>query len=850
MTISRDKPPFIASQGLRLLLDTDQPQRFLRAEYFRAGRGVGPSVSEADLGTWIGMARTDVVAGQTTLAGGSPCSLRRLAITTDAGVGKTIALRWLGRELNRPGGDTAAFLLTFHQLPVRAEDLIRHTLVPQLQHATGNEASHLSADDAARVLESLRSKGRIVLLLDALDQAPPDGASVHVLRSLLEDHDWDACRIVVSGRPHALQRHWERLFANALGFGWRFVQLDEFDPEQQRQFLGRTGDGRERYDLIPESAREILCTPRVLEYLHDLPDGELQLIQTAGDVYWHSINHMLKEGMKNSEAARHLGLSPDEPTPATVQQRSLARGRELLGAIAFRMTATLTPRAGSDAGELAPNFDGVPPGEFQRFTDDVYTLLARRPGASHRQHLDRDLDSLAALNDFLSHGIFDTDVVGLDRIFWRNRTLQEFFTAYWLAQYCNEADADGLWNWVSLPERPLTEEYYWVWRFLCEMHPDAREPAAWARAIEPLFRPGDGTAEGTKRSCELIYRAWQPLDKLAADGYEDARRVQAAFFGEFENVILAGQRGAEPQRIARQFCDSFIDVPAGEFQMGAPPEKQGMPEDLRRRWKQYLERKGDPTERAAAHIASWTFSPGKQGQEWRKDELEWWTEVFRKKDLEAVVRRYYKLNETPAEPTQNVDGFRLSRWPTINAWYRLFDPGHGVTDSWYRDVYARISPDADTPAIFVTWFDAWVFCLWACWEGLSCGLPHEHEWEYAAKAGTPWDQNYWWGDEFDATKANGDQNVGHTTAPTPEHANPWGFEDILGNVWEWCQDVYQAAYSRDKPDDPTGSSARVLRGGSWNNYADGLRSAYRVLNHPAITEDSSGFRVARALRKS
>jgi len=846
-----NKPPFVSTQGLRLLLDTDQPQRFLRAEYFRAGRGVGPSVSAADLGMWARLARADVVAGQTTLDDGSPCSLRRLAITTDAGVGKTIALRWLSRELNRPGGGTAAFLLHFHQLPVRAEDLIRHTLVPQLQHASGNEASQLSAADAAGVLESLRQQGRIVLLLDALDQAPPDGAAVQVLRSLLEDHGWDACRIVISGRPHALQRHWEQLFATGLGFGWRFVQLDEFDLDQQRAFLGQADDGRDRYDLIPETAtaREILSTPRVLEYLRELPDQQLRLICTAGDVYWHSINHLLKEGLKNSEAARHLGLAPDERTPATVQARSLARGRELLGAIAFRMTATLTPRAGSDAGELAPNFDGVPPGQFRRFTDDVYQLLARRPGAADRTHLDRDIDSLAALNDFLSHGIFDTDVAGLDRIFWRNRTLQEFFTAYWLAQFCSQADAAGMGDWITLPERPLSEEYYWVWRFLCEMHEDAREPQTWTRAVEPLLRPGDGTAEGTRRSSELIYRVWQPLDQLAASGNADARRVQEAFLSEFEHVILAGQRGEQAQQTSCQFRDSFIDVPAGKFYMGSPPDKQGMPEDLRQRWKEYVERDGDPEERAAAHITNWSFSPGKQGQEWRDWEFRWWTDVFRDKDMDAVVRRYFRSNETPEEPIQALDGFCFNRWPTINAWYRLFDPGHGTNESWYREVYSRISPDADTPAIFVTWFDAWAFCLWARWQGASCRLPHEHEWEYAAKADTPWDQNYWWGDQFDSGKCNGDQNVGRTTAPAAKHENPWRFQDILGNVLEWCQDVYHPVYSRDNPDDPTGSSARVLRGGSWDDGAAWLRSAFRGCDDPADAIDYVGFRVARALHR-
>jgi len=128
-------------------------------------------------------------------------------------------------------------------------------------------------------------------------------------------------------------------------------------------------------------------------------------------------------------------------------------------------------------------------------------------------------------------------------------------------------------------------------------------------------------------------------------------------------------------------------------------------------------------------------------------------------------------------------------------------------------------------------------------------LPHEHEWEYAAKAGTAWDQNYWWGDEFDGSKANGDQQVGYTTAPTAEHANPWGFEDILGNVLEWCQDEYRAAYRPDNVDDPTSSSARVLRGGSWDSSAVGLRSACRATIHPASSGSNAGFRVARALRK-
>ena len=88
------------------------------------------------------------------------------------------------------------------------------------------------------------------------------------------------------------------------------------------------------------------------------------------------------------------------------------------------------PGATETGREQVPNFDGVPPNGFDLFKDRLLERLGRAPGGESRQLLERDLDCLAALNDFLAHGIFDTDLAGLDRILWRNRTLQEFFAAY------------------------------------------------------------------------------------------------------------------------------------------------------------------------------------------------------------------------------------------------------------------------------------------------------------------------------------------------------------------------------------------------------------------------------------
>ena len=78
-------------------------------------------------------------------------------------------------------------------------------------------------------------------------------------------------------------------------------------------------------------------------------------------------------------------------------------------------------------------------------------------------------------------------------------------------------------------------------------------------------------------------------------------------------------------------------------------------------------------------------------------------------------------------------------------------------------------------------------------------------------------------------------------------ANPWGFFDMHGNVWEWTADWYQAGYPTGNPViDPTGpasGSARVGRGGSWNRVGSYLRSAKRHDYPPSTRSPNLGFRV-------
>ena len=69
-----------------------------------------------------------------------------------------------------------------------------------------------------------------------------------------------------------------------------------------------------------------------------------------------------------------------------------------------------------------------------------------------------------------------------------------------------------------------------------------------------------------------------------------------------------------------------------------------------------------------------------------------------------------------------------------------------------------------------------------------------------------------------------------------------------GNLWEWVEDVY-ADYPKDGGTEEavvTGNTIRVLRGGSWGDLTDGVRSSARNGSWPGSSNNDDGFRVARA----
>ncbi|MEV0704617.1 formylglycine-generating enzyme family protein [Saccharopolyspora sp. NPDC050389] len=184
---------------------------------------------------------------------------------------------------------------------------------------------------------------------------------------------------------------------------------------------------------------------------------------------------------------------------------------------------------------------------------------------------------------------------------------------------------------------------------------------------------------------------------------------------------------------------------------------------------------------------------------------------------------------------------------------------HPVT----RELYRAVTGDAPassagprTPVTEVCWQEAARFCnllseaagLEPCysigdgpdaqdatcdWAADGYRLPTEAEWEHACRAGTSGVHSGELG-EIAWYRGNSGGEVHEVATRAP---NAWGLHDMLGNVWEWCWDVY---------DPKVYGPYRVFRGGGWCDPPRGCRASCRRKSHPTLRTDDLGFRLARS----
>lgn len=184
----------------------------------------------------------------------------------------------------------------------------------------------------------------------------------------------------------------------------------------------------------------------------------------------------------------------------------------------------------------------------------------------------------------------------------------------------------------------------------------------------------------------------------------------------------------------------------------------------------------------------------------------------------------------------------------------------------------------DYPVIGISWYDAVSYCNWlSALDGLEpCynltnwtfdpnkngyHLPTEAQWEKAAR-GALSQKTYPWGDTAPGNRCNYTGYAGTLTTMMPGfeqgrgtlpvdslYVNYYGLYNMVGNVWEWCNDWYQEDYYNQSPSEnplgPTFGSNKILRGGAWNTSEVKLHCAVRYSKIPDTKRYDIGFRIAK-----
>jgi len=754
----------------------------------------------------------------------------RLVVLGDPGSGKTtLLMHLLQREHSRIEAGGPARLPLYVPLRELAARLTRSD--PGSGHAAGypgssdagleteassmkplgilidallEHASYLDGTEVRRTVEAALLEGRLLVLLDGLDEVPepcrePIKRWAENLLKQLRHRGPKRSGTSAAGNQAVLTC---RVMAwhGAISQGEAVFEVAPFSDEDIGAFIdhhfedGRKAQGRSLFEKLQNNhsrVRELGRTPLLLALLCLFYEERSELPQRREELYGEIVNSLLRKWDREKFGKRERELR--------VKAGEKERGLEALAWAAFQH-----PERPLSLEEVERELEPLALLDRDRQPASLETVM---------RELTEDSGLLVELDD--------------ERYAFLHLTFQEYFVALRLSKG----------DWSAEVERHASDDRWAeVWRLLAAILADAGPlltALARAGALRNLLEAASRDARSVGGS------AWLEL-------WETGKRARIPFEHPPHSALGACLRGRMEER-SRSLVDAFVELERAAS-AGALRGLYGqvLSEDMRL-WREEG-RRMDPVVMYVAlnHLERWVARelPG-------TDEVEDWLEAWRGPDLDsgallAVPEGTFTMGTDKSGVEQpprlvHVAAFRMGRYPVTNEAYAVYDPSHlDAVRERQREFSEQLQP-----VIEVSWYDAWVY---ARWQGGR--LPTEAEWEYAAR-GTE-GRRYPWGDQ-EPTPELANYDASKIGRPTPVGSYPkgvsWcGIEDLAGNVWEWCADHWHDNYV-DAPVDGSARMSdddrarRVIRGGCGNGDAGWLCGAFRNRGHPWNGDGSQGFRV-------
>jgi formylglycine-generating enzyme required for sulfatase activity len=734
-----------------------------------------------------------------------PAVTGRWVALGDPGAGKTTLLRHLAATLARQ--DDRPWVPLFESLPRLLRD--RASLLDRVVRRL--ERSGQPAQGLAEALDRVGRDGRLLLLLDGLDEVPKDDReeAEQLLRDLAVR--WPNTPFAVTSRPIGYR---------PLGSGFREVDLLPLDRDRRRELLARWFG---RHTGTPDAARaeralsaldtpelqEVAGNPLYLTLMALLFEQEIAPDRNRTKLY-DQVFDLLLEGKHRGVEAR-----PMEPKETV---------RAVLRRLAFGMTED-----NRDAEPVAALEDRLYRPELDALRDKLERV------SRWRGRLRPFLEELSETTGILG----PHDGPDADWRFW-HRTFREALTAEGLWDQYREKDGKAA---VLARARAVTAD---------------EDLSRWAEPFALLAGRVDDPDELVKalvaENRPLALRALATAQRLRDETLREVLALSAKWEERAEVYWRLPELVGEPRRTlalldqlrrrTRNGNDLYFLDGALRNVMRRFPEHARDGEALAARFYDHIEA---PPE----DLFRWVETP-------RDGRVPLWREIPAGRFFMGSPEGKWYDWEWPRHEVTISTPFRLGAVPVTNAQYAAFDPGH--------EPFTREGVSADElrhhPVVDVTWYEAVSFCRWlsACFPwARAARLLTEEEWEYACRAGS--ESSYWNGDDerdlaevgwYDANSDDRTHRVGEKSA------NPWGLYDVHGNLWEWTLSSWTESYEGREagiPIDPMavdpaeageeapGGGKRVVRGGSFWDDAGRARAAYRFFRVPGFGGEVHGFRV-------